>query len=534
MRRAIAFLAALAALGAAQAVPTDPVPTDPVPTDPVPTDPVRIDSGSVAGSLQGAIRAYKGIPYAAPPVGALRWRPPQPALHWPGTRNAALPGPACPQMGPPGRDILKIGGAPEPTSEDCLTLNIWTPGAAKKAPVMVWIHGGSGRFGSGSLPYYDGTSFARDGIVLVTINYRLGNLGGFAHPALTRSAPKDEPLVQYAVMDQIAALEWVRRNIAAFGGDPHNVTLFGESAGALSTLVLMTSERASGLFNKAIVESGGGWFPPSTLADAEKCGVEVASKLGLPGAQATPAQLRALSVKQLNDVGQVCSAMVDDRLFRDQTTIAFAAGRAADIPLIIGVNSGEDSLLDMTGGIEKAKASLLTGEQGKSARELYGPAMDDETLVRSMFRDSLLVAPARWLAALSWRAQPTYLYYFDYVDEAQRPVRQRAPHGSDVFHVFETFDARPDGEPPATRADRAMGALMHACWVGFAKTGHPVCTGADTWPPYTRDADSWMVFNARGAHVEPIPNASRLDKIEGRIRWALWLGRIKAALDRWF
>ena len=518
MKHAIAILGALTALQAAHAQKTSPV---------------QIESGALTGTIEAGVRAYKGVPYAAAPIGALRWEPPQPAVHWPGTLNAVSPGRACPQTKSPGRDIVKYGGAPEPTGEDCLTLNVWAPIAATKAPVMVWIHGGAGRMGAGSLPYYDGTTFARDGIVLLTINYRLGNLGSFAHPAITRAARKDEPLIQYAMMDQIAVLQWVQRNIAAFGGDPHNVTLFGESAGGLSTLVLMTSDRTAGLFHKAIVESGGGWFPPSSLEDAEKCGVEVASKLGLAGAEATPAQLRALSVQQLDDAGQICSASVDGRLFRDQPTIAFAAGRAADIPLLIGINSGEDSLLDV-GGIEKAKSTLMNGSQGKSARELYGSDMDDETLVRSLFRDSLFVAPARWLAALSWRTQPTYLYYFDYVDEAQRPARRSAPHGSDVFHVFETFAVRPDGEPAATAADLSMGSVMHACWVGFAKTGHPTCAGADPWTPYTREADSWMVFSARGAHIEPIPNAARLDKVEGRVSWALWLGRIKAALSRWF
>jgi para-nitrobenzyl esterase len=504
------------------------------PANAIPSDRVQIDSGFLVGTSQGNVKTFKGIPYAAAPVGLLRWKPPVPAPRWAGERPADTAGPACPQTGSPGVDILKYGGAPEPTSEDCLTLNVWAPNAAVKAPVMVWIHGGSGSKGAGSLPYYDGTSFARDGVVMLTINYRLGNLGTFAHPALTKAAPKKEPLAQYSLMDQLAALQWVQRNIAAFGGDPQNVTLFGESAGALDTLVLMTTARAQGLFQKAIVESGGGWFPPSTLADAEKCGVEVATKLGLPGGNATPEQLRALSVNQLNTAGQICGGIVDGRMLRDQPTIALAAGRALDIPLIIGVNSGEDSLLDIGDGVARAKSMLLSGDAGKSARELYGAGMDDETLARNVFRDSLFMAPARWVAGLSWRTQPSYLYYFDYVDEAQRAVRQRAPHGSDVFHVFETFDVRPDGEPAATSADHAMAALMHACWVSFAKTGHPICPRADAWTPYTRDVDPWMVFSVRGAHIEHGLEAAKLDAVENRIRWVLWLGRIKAMFTRWF
>jgi para-nitrobenzyl esterase len=248
-------------------------------------DHVSIDTGVLIGASDAVVRTFKGVPYAAAPVGAQRWRPPRPALRWTQPRQATEYGPACPQFAPPGvTDILRYGAAPEPTSEDCLTLNVWAPKGAANAPVMVWIHGGAGRMGAGSLPYYDGTSFARDGVVLVTVNYRLGHLGSFAHPALTRAAAAGEPLVSYSLMDQIAALEWVRRNIAAFGGNPRNVTLFGESAGALDTLVLMTTPRALPLFHKAIVESGGGWFPPSYRKDAEKCGVEMATKAGLPGA----------------------------------------------------------------------------------------------------------------------------------------------------------------------------------------------------------------------------------------------------------
>ncbi|MCB1693249.1 MAG: carboxylesterase family protein, partial [Pseudomonadales bacterium] len=217
---------------------------------------VTIDTGKVAGESGSGINVYKGIPYAAPPTGNLRWAPPAPAGRRGETLDATEFGPACPQPARPdrGRDF-------GPQSEDCLTLNVWAPENAANAPVMVWIHGGAFRIGNGGAPFYDGRHFADKGIVFVSINYRLGYLGFFAHPALTAQAG-DAPLANYGLMDQVAALKWVQHNIAAFGGDPAQVTIFGESAGASSVLFLMASPEARGLFARAISESGGGFQRP--------------------------------------------------------------------------------------------------------------------------------------------------------------------------------------------------------------------------------------------------------------------------------
>jgi para-nitrobenzyl esterase len=496
-------------------------------------DRVSIDTGVLLGADDSGVRMFKGVPYAAAPVGQLRWRPPQPAARWTEPRQATEYGPACPQFVPAGlTDPLRYGAAPEPANEDCLTLNVWAPKNAANAPVMVWVHGGSGRMGAGSLPYYDGSSFARDGIVLVTINYRLGNLGTFAHPALTRAAAAGEPLVAYSLMDQIGALQWVRRNIAAFGGSPRNVTLFGESAGGLTTLVLMTIPSARDLFHKAIVESGGGWFPPSDRKDAEKCGVEVATKLGLPGIDATPEQMRALPVDKLKLVDQICSSLSDGRLIPEATTVALAAGRAMDIPLIIGINSGEASLIDHGDGIARAKVAMKSAL--KDARPIYGNEISEDDLVRVLFKDSLLMAPARWVAGRTWRKQPAYLYYLDYIEQERRPGQRTVPHGSDIFYVFGTFANRPDGGPPATAADRAIGAMIHTCWVNFARTGQPSCSGADPWPAYTQENDSWMVFGDRGGRIVPGLMAKQLDWQEGRVRWLIWLARMQSAWKRAF
>jgi para-nitrobenzyl esterase len=218
--------------------------------------PARVAAGLLAGDRTDTGSVFKGVPYAAPPVGDLRWKPPAPARPWMGVRAANRFGPACLQpisaSGAP-----NLGGYAGPVDEDCLTLNIWAPSVARRAPVMVWIHCGAHRFGAGSMPLYAGSAFARDGVVLVSFNYRLAGLGYFAHPALTREAAPGQPLGDFGLMDQIAALAWVRRNIAAFGGDPHNVTVFGQSSSAIDVQALMAAPSARGLFQKAIVESGG-------------------------------------------------------------------------------------------------------------------------------------------------------------------------------------------------------------------------------------------------------------------------------------
>ncbi|CAN5147233.1 hypothetical protein BH09PSE2_BH09PSE2_01490 [soil metagenome] len=236
--------------------------------DPAPT--VRIDSGVLQGAaVTPAIVSFKNIPYAKPPVGSLRWAPPQRPDRWSEPRDATAFGASCPQ---PGGSGPLDGSAKGPQSEDCLTLNICAPVGAKGAPVMLWIHGGSNTQGGASIPYYDGSAFARDGVVLVSINYRLGALGFFAHPAITKASGARAPLGNYGLMDQVAALQWVKRNIAAFGGDPKAVTVFGESAGGQDILLLLGNHSAEGLFKQAVVESGGGWDAPPPLATREAQG----------------------------------------------------------------------------------------------------------------------------------------------------------------------------------------------------------------------------------------------------------------------
>jgi para-nitrobenzyl esterase len=495
-----------------------------------------VATGRLAGAVEDGALVFRGIPFAAPPVGPLRWRPPQAPAAWPGVRDATRFGPACPQGHPHGlSDVVPYGGAPGPTSEDCLTLNVWAPAhPAERAPVMVFFHGGSGVFGAGSLPYYDGKSFARDGVVLVTVNYRLGALGGFAHPALRREAKPGEFQGNYALMDQMAALRWVKRNVSAFGGDPANVTIFGESAGAISVLNLVTTPSARGLFQKAIVESGGGWFPPGQSREkAEAAGIKIAAALGIP-ATSTAAQLRRIPAQALADTNLPSAGFTDPRLSPEGMTSAIDAGRHAAVPLMIGVNTGEDSLLDHGGGVAKARAGIKPDVMAQ-LRKLYGP-VDDDTLTRDYFRDALGTAPARWVARKWSSSAPAYLYRFEHIDEAALPHRSRAPHGGEVFYVFETLGEQPAsiGAVQPSAADKRMAAEMHARWVAFARTGSPNARGLGRWPAYAPSADPWMVFGQQGAAAREHVLAKQLDWHEQRTAPLILLLRVQAEWARLF
>jgi para-nitrobenzyl esterase len=491
---------------------------------------VDIESGKVAGEVSGDIEIFRGIPYALPPVEALRWRAPQKALRWGGVRETKSFGASCPQGFAEGvGDIRQIGGAPEPTSEDCLTLNVWAPTGAKHAPVMVWFHGGASKIGSGSLPYYDGASFAKDGVVLVTVNFRLGALGLFAYPGLVEEAARrGEPSGNYALMDQIAALAWVKRNIAAFGGDPGNVTIFGESSGGISVFCLLAAPSARGLFQRAIVESGGGWFgPPAGRADAEKRGKEIAKAAGAPE-NATLAQLRLLPASALMRVEGESASVPDDRLMSESITTAIASGRVASVPLIIGVNDGEDSLIDRA--ISKASA-MIDDDKLAKLRAIYGMNFDRETAARLQFRDQLATAPARWVAA-RWQA-PAYLYRFEHVSESYRPERKRAHHGAEIFYVFKTLGREPDRASVPTRADEDLSAEIHARWVAFAKTGVPGAARYAAWPAYS-PADQWMVFGQEHTSVKTHVLKPQLDWYERQTWPLILLFRAREAIARFF
>jgi len=458
---------------------------------------ITIDSGVLVGTAQGSVRAFKGVPYVAAPVGALRWAPPAPAAAWKGERAADAYGPICPQ--PVNADgSPNLGGASGTTSEDCLFLNVWTPSGAKGAPVMVWLHGGGNTLGAGSLGAYDGSAFVRDGVILVTINYRLGALGFFAHPALSKAAPADQPLVAYGIMDQIAALKWVKRNIAAYGGDPANVTVFGESAGGADVLTLMASPLARGLFAKAVVESGGGWSPPVALAKREAQGEAMAVKAGAP-AGATVDQLRALPLAALvgKSETQDFGPAVDGRLLQESVSQAFGAGRVASVPLIIGSNSYEASLMV---SFKLPPAAVLTVAPA-ALKAAYADEKTDQAKAAAMFTDAVMGAPAHWIAGQAANQASggrSWLYHFAYVLDMQRATSPGAGHDSEIPFVFDSWNhlgALGAGLKLSDR-DKAMTALVHSCWVAFAKTGAPTCAGGPAWPAYTRKRDTLIDFDA--------------------------------------
>jgi para-nitrobenzyl esterase len=474
---------------------------------------VTVDSGVLVGAADDTAKVFRNIPYAAPPVGPLRWKPPQPAPRWTGARPAVAAGPSCPQ--PMNADgTPNSGGANGPTSEDCLQLNVFAPKAAKQAPVMVWIHGGSNRTGAGWI--YDGSNFARDGVVVVSINYRLGALGYFAHPALTQAAGT-EPVGNYGLMDQIAALKWVQRNIAAFGGDPANVTVFGESAGGMDILALLATPAANGLYHKAIVESGGGWFPPTTLATKEAADAALLAKAGI--AAATPEALRAIPVEKLVPLSGNYGPFIDGRLMTRTASQAMAEGRFADVPLIIGSNSGEDSLMG-PGPLSPQVLAMIPA----AARAVYTAeaAAGDETLARAVFTDRIMGGAARWTAARAASGQPAWLYYFSYVGDRFRPAKTRASHADEIQYVWEYWGRRTPMNVVSDE-DRRMASLMHACWVAFAKTAKPAC-GADAWPAYDPAKDQLMEFGASSG-VRTHLRKAQLDAQEAAALPTLGLGQ---------
>jgi para-nitrobenzyl esterase len=432
--------------------------------------PVTVAGGAVQGVAAGDVVHYWGIPFAAPPVGDLRWRPPQSAKPWGGTLVADRFGHDCMQNPLP----HSFGPRREPPpAEDCLYLNIWAPAnatAGAKLPVMVWIYGGGFQIGSSATSLYDGAHFAQDGVMLVSFNYRLNKFGFFAHPALTQENP-DAPLGNYAVLDQIAALTWVRANIAKFGGDPANVTIFGESAGAMSVQYLMASPLARGLFDKAISESGFGRFQLQSFAEAEAKGKAAAEGWGVAGDDA--AALRALpAAAVLGDTTMSHNGfwpMVDGRIIPDQTINSFDAGKVAHVPFVVGSNSYEIGLFPF---MAKGLSHRLAAEwpQAQTVFDGFG-RHDNSVLEMQVATDMILTEPTRALARDAVKAgMPTYVYYYAYVNPTARTRYPGAPHFFEVPAVFGTMNLFEPHPGPETAK---VAAAMHSRWADFAKTGTP-------------------------------------------------------------
>jgi para-nitrobenzyl esterase len=450
-------------------------------------DTVRVEGGALQGGWGPSGLSFRGIPYAAAPIGELRWRPPQPAPSWQGVRAARQPGASCIQK--PSLSIDNGGGDPRPLSEDCLFLNVWTPGIepGAKRPVMVWIHGGALVFGTGSAPVYSGEPLARRGAVVVSINYRLGALGFFAHPALAGEGGA----VNFGLLDQVAALRWVKRNIAAFGGDPDNVTIFGQSAGAESVLALFVSPLAKGLFQKGIAQSPYG-IPSHTLAKARASAAAVATALKLGGASATAAQLRAVPADAfagLDGPGESLapSFVVGDAALPMPILASFQKGVEAGVPLIIGSTS-DDGSVAAAFGLDPAAIVTRLGAARIAVKSLYPKGLTDEQLGRETVRDLVFTAFARRIAYLHAGRAPTWRYYFSYVGKGTGARARGVPHGGEIPYTMGTAAGCACLGASVTAQDLAVAQRVNAHWFDFARSATPVPDDARRWPRDDRRA----------------------------------------------
>ncbi|GAB3261572.1 carboxylesterase/lipase family protein [Nocardioides dilutus] len=456
---------------------------------------VETAAGPVRGLAHDGIESWLGVPYAAPPVDDFRWRPPQPVEPWSEVRDGRDYGPVCLQGPPPAELVPEL----HDSSEDCLNLNVHGPAGVDEAlPVMVWIHGGGFAYGAGSQATYNSAALVRRGVVLVTLNYRLGRLGFLAHPALQDDGSR---IGNYGLLDQVAALAWVRDNIAAFGGDPDNVTVFGESAGGIAVNALMASPSAEGLFDRAISQSGFG--REATLAWDDAVTDASAALEPLVGPSPTAADLRTLDGEQVMDLPiNIYSGNVPllDDVLPSPVPAAFMAGDEADVPYLNGVTTLEvPDIPAGAGAVADPVRARLLAQDRPQARAAYG---SDEELERHVTSDVLLTEPARLLAREHADDAPTYRYYFGIAPDAVLAAGG-APHGAELPFVLD--DTARQGTP-VPDAD-ALADQVSALWVDFASDGEP-----DGWP--TADTGQVMTFTVDGPVTGPDPWTARLDVVE--------------------
>lgn len=451
---------------------------------------VVIDSGELEGVITDGLHVFKGIPYAAPPVAELRWRAPQPVKKWSGVRKAKEYGSDAPQKLSANQD------------EDCLFLNVWAPAdaVASPRPVMVWIHGGGFIQGSGKI---NGESFAKRGVVLVSINYRLGRFGAFAHPSLLKNLPNGEPPANFWLQDQVAALQWVQRNIEGFGGDPNRVTIFGVSAGGTSVNLLMASPLAKGLFHRAIAQSGIGGYGPYRRLQEEHRGREPLTALGeryamsqgLAGKADVAAALRALPWSTIAKAGTDqdgggFEVVVDGVSLRDDPQLIFEQGLQNRVPFIGGCNSFEGNLSLVLPWTDQPPKAEVEKRLDKLA-PLYGRKPNDSGLWADLYGDVFFRASTLHLVrSMEPVSTPAWTYYFDYVRGRGKNSRG-AGHGSEVGFVFDNLIL-----PGA--ADRDISHAMQGHWIQFAKTGDPNGSGLPPWPGYSSKEPMTLVYGQNG------------------------------------
>ena len=493
------------------------------------TPQVTIDSGKLSGTADAAgALVFKGIPYARPPVGALRWREPQPPVSWSGVRDASDFGDRC--MQGPFPSYIPIGKSG--MSEDCLYLNVWTSPHASKLPVLVWIHGGGLGYGFSNQSTYDGDSYVRKGLVYVDLNYRVGSFGFLAHPDLTRESP-DKTSGNYGILDQLAALRWVKRNIANFGGDPNNVTIFGESGGSISVTVLTSSPLAKGLFKRAIGDSGAGLglntdiLPVRPLAWAEKRGIAFTAAAHV----SSITELRALSAAQVMELGengpgllfipQVFGPTIDGYVLKEAPSATFSRGAQNNVALIAGWNLNEGNLFMRNPHHPALCVPVWTNSKTPAAFEAqaaqsFGSAAPDFLRLRPHADDAQAKASAEftvgdvYIAYETWKwadlqqrsgKTTAYVYFFAKRPPIESPFHL-ATHGAEVPYAFDNLDQL-NWSWDAT--DPIVAHLMSSYYANFAKTGNPNGPGLPLWPAYETPNPQHIVFDEHGATAAALP-----------------------------
>jgi para-nitrobenzyl esterase len=490
---------------------------------------VKSTGGQLQGVVVEGVASFKGIPFAAPPVGDLRWKAPRPAKDWNGIKKADTYAPGCMQN--PG--MSKTMGSSANISEDCLYLNVWTAAktAGEKRPVMVWIHGGAFVGGMTGTPMFDGTKFAQKGVVLVSIAYRLGVFGFMAHPELSRESGKGSGT--YGIQDMIAGLQWVKNNIARFGGDPSCVTIFGESAGGIAVGMLSAAPPAKGLFQRAISESGGSFAPPriadeaagqnvSALKLGESVGESFLKKLGAADIKAA----RALSAEQIqkatgSEMGEGLRfwPVADGNILPGDPYGLYEKGRFNDTPVLIGTNSNEGGLFmrkPVTAAAFEKQIRSGYGDRADVILSAYPHSTDAEAARSSadVFREFAFAWPTwAWARMQSQKGKgKAFVYYFDHRTPASP---DGANHGAEISYVFGSFRG-PGGTP--SPEDLALSDLIRSYWINFARTGDPNGSGLPQWPAFTEKDQKVMFFNT-GASAKPIPNLEKLKAFDAYYSW---------------
>jgi para-nitrobenzyl esterase len=490
--------------------------------------PVALESGQIEGVSDGSLLVYKGIPYAAPPLGALRWREPQSVAPWAGIRDAKTFAPACMQTG-----VSMPGETPPATSEDCLYLNVWAPAQAKNLPVIVWIYGGGFFNGSASMPLYWGDRLARRGVIVVTFGYRVGPFGFLAHPELTAESPHHSS-GNYGLLDQLAALRWVQHNIATLGGDPLRVTIAGQSAGAASVSILMASPLAKGLFQRAIAESGGMFEPMQLapnyqLANAERAGLAYAKSVGAKSL----AELRALPAAALlkGNAGEISHPVAEPYVMPRSPYDVFAAGEQNDVPILIGSNADEarsliTDLATVRAATFDAAIAKHWGALPPALLAAYPHTTDTEAVAaRLAFERDLRFGWDMWAwAGLEAAHGKNAVYYYHFTHAPPFPKDSvysdwGPSHYAELWYSFDHLDQE---IWTWTSADRLLADDMARYWTNFARSGNPNGEGLPAWPRYTGDT-AQMLYLDDPIHAGPVANLKTLkvfDEVYASVRGA--------------